>query len=544
MCRSKLHLCIIISIIFLQMGLDPSAANASNDQSSKSPYENAPDQIRHRLKAPPENTPVSDDSEIHPCLDCFSWDVDGNGKAEPLTDGLIVLRYLFGFTDQALVNGALASNATRGSSEAVTNFIKAHESELDIDDDDQSEPLTDGLLLLRYLFGFEGSALINGAMGSNANRATASEVGDFLFDRLPTTQDDTPSALDPAWDLASASPAQVGTSQSAVDSVIEHIFTDNAVQGALVTKDGYVIGERYSSSYDADSLGTSWSVAKSFYSAAIGVAIGEGLITSVDQKVSEILTEWQGTSKADITLHNMLQMRSGYSSIDEVFFTTDQTAYAIDRPRVHAPGSRFAYSNANSQLFEPILRRVTGISAHDYLSLKILAPIGINTNEVGLWFDATGINPMTYCCIDMKAADFARFGLLYARGGLWRDTQIVPAEYVDNSLIANGWYGYQWWIMNSDYFSGDPVAIEVAAAQGLDGQYIFVWPEEDVVIVVLSQYSHSVEQGYVVDLAGLPLNFPDTCTARNNCPGAIGDAVPSFSHFELVERMARLRGNP
>ena len=98
--------------------------------------------------------------------------------------------------------------------------------------------------------------------------------------------------------------------------------------------------------------------------------------------------------------------------------------------------------------------------------------------------------------------------------------------------------------MNSDYFSGDPVAIEVAAAQGLDGQYIFVWPEEDVVIVVLSQYSHSVEQGYVVDLAGLPLNFPDTCTARNNCPGAIGDTVPSFSHFELVERMARLRGNP
>ena len=91
-------------------------------------------------------------------------------------------------------------------------------------------------------------------MGSNAARATASGVGDFLFDRLPTTQDDTPSALDPAWDLASASPAQVGTSQSAVDSVIEHIFTDNAVQGALVTKDGYVIGERYSSGCDADSL--------------------------------------------------------------------------------------------------------------------------------------------------------------------------------------------------------------------------------------------------------------------------------------------------
>ena len=137
------------------------------------------------------------------------------------------MRYLFGFSDAALINSALASNAGRTSSEEITAFLQAHLTELDVDDDGQTAPLTDGLLLLRYLFGFEGSALINGAMGSNANRATASEVGDFLFDRLPTTQDDTPSALDPAWDLASASPAQVGTSQSTVDSVIEHIFTDN-----------------------------------------------------------------------------------------------------------------------------------------------------------------------------------------------------------------------------------------------------------------------------------------------------------------------------
>ena len=544
MCPSKLHIYIIIGVILLQVGLNPNAAEAANNHSSKSRYENAADQTHQQAKGLSASESTSNVATANPCLDCFSWDVDGNGKAEPLTDGLIVLRYLFGFTDEALVNGALSSNATRVSSEAVTTFLQPYESELDVDGDDQSDPLTDGLLLLRYLFGFGGPALIDGAMGSNADRATASAVGDFLLTRLPNTQDDVPTVLAPAWDFAPASAAQVGTSQSDVDSVIEHIFTDNAVQGALVTKDGYVIGERYNNGYDANSLGTSWSVAKSFYSAAIGVAIGEGLLTSVDQKASEILTEWQGTSKADITLHNMLQMRSGYSSIDEVFFTTDQTTYSIDRPLVRAPGSQFAYSNANSQLFEPILKRATGLSAHDYLSVKVLEPIGINLSEVGLWFDATGTNPMTYCCIDMKAADFARFGLLYARDGQWRGTQIVPKEYVDHSLTANGWYGYQWWIMNSAYFSGDPVDIQVAAAQGLDGQYIFIWPEEDVVIVVLSQYSHPVEQGYIVDLEGFPPNYPETCTARNSCPGAIGSAVPSFSHFELVERMARLGGDP
>ena len=434
------------------------------------------------------------------------------------------------------------SRTTRQGDRAwsIYAFLETHAAQLDVDGDGRAEPLTDGLLLLRYLFGFEASALITGAIGSNAQRTETAAITDFIKTRLPETQNDAPAVLQPAWDFAPALAEQVGTNQAAVNGVIDHIFTDTAVQAVLVTKDGYLIGERYSQGYDADSLGTSWSVAKSFYSAAIGVAIDEGHITSVDQKASDIITEWQGTAKANVTLHQMLQMRSGYSAFDNVFFETDQTAYAIDRPLVRAPGSQFAYSNANSQLFETILRRTTGLSAHDYLSQKVLAPIDINPKAVGLWLDPSGINPLTYCCIDMKAADFARFGLLYARDGQWRGNQILPAEYVTSSLTANGWYGYQWWILNAAYFSEEPAAIEVAAAQGLDGQYIFVWPEEDVVIVVLSQYSHAVEQGYVVS----PINYPDTCTARNSCPGALGPEVPSFSHKTLVERMVPLGDGP
>ena len=170
------------------------------------------------------------------------------------------------------------------------------------------------------------------------NGLTPPAITDFIKTRLPETQNDAPAVLQPAWDFAPALAEQVGTNQAAVNGVIDHIFTDTAVQAVLVTKDGYLIGERYSQGYDADSLGTSWSVAKSFYSAAIGVAIDEGHITSVDQKASDIITEWQGTAKANVTLHQMLQMRSGYSAFDNVFFETDQTAYAIDRPLVRAPG--------------------------------------------------------------------------------------------------------------------------------------------------------------------------------------------------------------
>lgn len=537
---SKLQALFVIGML-LQMAVSLNTFGDTNHGSSLSPYENALGGVtQQNQKWRPAAAKMTETSGNADCDDCFSWDIDGSGKAEPLTDGLIVLRYLFGFSDEALISGALANNASRTSSEALTSFLKTHEAELDIDGDDRSEPLTDGLLLLRYLFGFDGFALTDGATSSAATRATPSSIEGFILAHLPETQNDPTATPELAWDFAPAPASKVGTTQTAVDRVIDHIFTDIAVQAALVTKDGYLIGERFSPGYDADSLGTSWSVAKSFYSAAIGAAIGEGLISSVNLKASEIITEWQGTAKADVTLHNMLQMRSGYSSIDDVFFSTDQTAYSIDRPRIRVPGARFAYSNANSQLFEPILKRTTGLSAHDYLSLKILEPIGINLNDVGLWLDATGDNPMTYCCIDMKPTDFARFGLLYARGGQWRGTQIVPTDYVTSSLTANGWYGYQWWIMNSAYFSGESVPIEVSAAQGLDGQYIFIWPEEDVVVVVLSQYSHPVEQGYVLDLTSVPPNYPVTCTARNSCPGTLEASVQSFGHLELVERMAAL----
>lgn len=538
---SKRPAILSFSIIVLQLFISSNSLGDPNQSVSLSPYESVPRGAQpRRLKSVPSRMPAVENSATQACLDCFSWDIDASGKAEPLTDGLIILRYLFGFTGDALVNGALAGNATRRSSLDIYAFLETHAAQLDVDGDGRAEPLTDGLLLLRYLFGFEASALTTGAISANAQRTETAAITDFIKTRLPETQNDAPAVLQPAWDFAPARAEQVGTNQAAVNGVIDHIFTDTAVQAVLVTKDGYLIGERYSQGYGPDSLGTSWSVAKSFYSAAIGVAIDEGHIASVDQKASDIITEWQGTAKANVTLHHMLQMRSGYSAFDNVFFETDQTAYAIDRPIVRAPGAQFAYSNANSQLFETILRRTTGLSAHDYLSQKILAPIDIDLKAVGLWFDAAGINPLTYCCIDMKAADFARFGLLYARDGQWRGNQILPAEYVESSLTANGWYGYQWWILNAAYFSEESAAIEVAAAQGLNGQYIFVWPEEDVVIVVLSQYSHAVEQGYVVS----PTNYPDTCTARNSCPGALGPEVPSFSHKTLVDRMVPLGDTP
>jgi hypothetical protein len=116
---------------------------------------------------------------------CFSFDVDENLEAQPLTDGLLVIRHLFGFSGDSLTSGAVSGEANRGSSEAIAGYLTDADSELDIDGDGESKPLTDGLLLIRYLFGFSGDSLISGAIGSGAERDTADEVEAYIEERVP-----------------------------------------------------------------------------------------------------------------------------------------------------------------------------------------------------------------------------------------------------------------------------------------------------------------------------------------------------------------------
>ncbi|MDB4036104.1 thrombospondin type 3 repeat-containing protein [Pseudomonadales bacterium] len=116
---------------------------------------------------------------------CFSFDVDENLEAQPLTDGLLVIRHLFGFSGDSLISGAVDTSAERGTSELISGYLTDAVSELDIDGDGESKPLTDGLLLIRYLFGFSGDSLISGAIGDGAERDTAEEVEAYIEERVP-----------------------------------------------------------------------------------------------------------------------------------------------------------------------------------------------------------------------------------------------------------------------------------------------------------------------------------------------------------------------
>lgn len=141
-----------------------------------------------------DNDGFSDDEELtagtdplsaSSCPGCFTWDIDGDGEAKALTDGLLVIRHLFGFVGESLTGGAIGIDAERTAAAEVTNYLQGANSELDIDGDGDAKALTDGLLLIRSLFGFSGEALISGAIGSGATRISSEAISEYIDQRMP-----------------------------------------------------------------------------------------------------------------------------------------------------------------------------------------------------------------------------------------------------------------------------------------------------------------------------------------------------------------------
>jgi hypothetical protein len=115
---------------------------------------------------------------------CFSFDVDESTEVQPLSDGLLVIRHLFGFSGEPLISGAISGEANRSASEAISSYLTDADSELDIDGDGESKPLTDGLLLMRYLFGISGDALTTNAIGDSAERNTPEQIESYIRERV------------------------------------------------------------------------------------------------------------------------------------------------------------------------------------------------------------------------------------------------------------------------------------------------------------------------------------------------------------------------
>ena len=295
------------------------------------------------------------------------------------------------------------------------------------------------------------------------------------------------------WEISS--PEVEGIKSSKVDKLMEMSFVDNATQAVVVIKNGKIISEQYADGYDMNSHGTSWSMAKSYYAALIGISIDKGEIGSLDDAVAKYL-DYFNDERSSITLRDLLDMSSGLDfpshEHEKMFFQADHLDYAKQVGVEKDAGIKFEYNNVNSMLLGDILLEATGKKADVLFEERILQPLGIN--DYKLWKDEKG-NVMTYCCVDMSARNYSKFGLLFARDGLWKDEQLISKAFVDETFQVvwnltperftdlNRGYSLHWWISKYDDES------KIFNTSGKFGQFTFVDRENDVIVTRITKYN-------------------------------------------------------
>jgi CubicO group peptidase (beta-lactamase class C family) len=270
---------------------------------------------------------------------------------------------------------------------------------------------------------------------------------------------------------------------------IDQFLERNRTTAFLVIRDGRLLIERYYNGFARDSICTSFSTAKSFVSALIGIALNERLIGGLDDPLISYLPDLSAAQFTGISIRHLVSMSSGlrynqhgflpWDDEPRVYYSPDLRQLARQARRAEPPGLNFHYNNYNPLLLGMLLERVTGGTASAYLQEKIWKPLGMEAPASwSLDSPRSGMEKME-SGLNAWAIDFAKFGQLYLQGGAWGGKQIVPESWVHESTTVEReakWsnYKYLWWIVRSG--RGRFMAV------GNLGQFIYVAPDKGCVI--------------------------------------------------------------
>lgn len=274
---------------------------------------------------------------------------------------------------------------------------------------------------------------------------------------------------------------------------VDDFMREAHVGGLLVLKDGAITLERYGLGNTEDSLWVSFSMAKSVTSMLLGAAIQDGYIRSVDDKVTDYLPLLRNTSYADATLKNVLQMASGtqwnenYTDPNNDVFNypssnvVELLNFLGAKSQLSKPGTTFNYNTGETDLVGAIVRAAIGNNLSTYLETKIWQPFGMES-DANWATHGYGGGERGGCCINANLRDYGRLGLFAMNGGVLADgTKVLPTNWMQEATRpspANAGYGYLWWLNGEGVFR----------ASGIYGQGIYINPEQELVIVVLSAW--------------------------------------------------------
>jgi CubicO group peptidase (beta-lactamase class C family) len=392
-----------------------------------------------------------------------------------------------------------------------------------------------------------------------------------------------------------ATPASVGINAEALSAALDVAMADGTFsQAVVVIKNGKLIAERYrgittaeaeslaaqlipEASYyldqygerDQESLVTSWSTAKSFTSFLIGIAVAQGHINSIDDAASQYISEWAADDRADITIKEILDMRSGLvvmcadpltrasgecqtaataNSGGNLVFANDQMTPCIERPRAVAGQSypwfvggtvayfnnAFQYSNCDTMILGEIVYRATGQDIQTYADNNLFSLIHMDAQwwrdqvEVG---QANG-NYLAYCCLDTTPRDFAKFGQMLIMGGIWDGSTQRYTDYTQAIQTLDAFYGLQFWrpcLEGTD----ENCSRSFISTIGFDGQYIMIDAAQELVIVRTSLYAAIENRSLDKKLFAAPAD-PSQSNWVASIPNGIGSGVPSTFNYKTL----------
>jgi CubicO group peptidase (beta-lactamase class C family) len=274
---------------------------------------------------------------------------------------------------------------------------------------------------------------------------------------------------------------------------------DSWTTGFLVIQNDSIVFEDYYLGNTESTRNISWSMAKSFISALMGIAVEDGHIKSIDQNVEEYVPELIGSSYEGVSIKDVLQMSTGvkfnedygdfYSDINRwgrgFALGGSQDDFAATLEREAEPGTINHYVSINTHVLGMIIKRATGRTITDYMQEKLYTPLGMEYN--GYWLLDGDNMEMVLGGLNLTLRDFAKIGSLFLNDGKRNGTQIVSSDWVKSSVIPDGThvqpgeelgYGYQWWIPEGD--EGEYLAL------GIYNQSIYINPTTNTVIVKLS----------------------------------------------------------
>jgi len=342
------------------------------------------------------------------------------------------------------------------------------------------------------------------------------------IDQYPIFENRVVKAEDPSpWEFAP------NVEKRQIPPAFEPDFKKYKTVAFVVIQHKKIIFEQYWNNYSPLSQSNSFSMAKSIVSLLVSCAIKDGKIKSVDQPVSDFLPEWTSFDGKTLTIKDLLTMSAGvdwnessttlFAKNTQAYYGKDLWKLALTEKLIEKPGVRFYYQSGVTQLLGFILQKATGKNVADYASEKIWTPI--QAEEDALWsLDKKDGMEKAYCCFNTNARDFARLGQLVLNKGVWNGVQVVDSNYIREATTPASWlqftrkllpgetsprppiacsfYGYQFWIVN---YQG----LKIPYMRGILGQYIFVIPALDAVIVRLGKDrdpEYNVEQEYNKDV--------------------------------------------